>query len=259
VKHSARFASSVVSAGLLGAALVSARFTAPGFGPQATVSAQRIPALTLEQQEILGHMSIVYLDDGQGGQVKTLRLSDINFQVVNGLGTTDTANGVGNLIVGYNEPGSPFGDDRTGSHNIVAGFKNSFTSHGGLVVGERNQVSAPWASVSGGSFNRASGVSASVSGGSCNLAYGARASVSGGICNKAYGAYSSVSGGYSNVTAGSSCSISGGAMNYAVTDSASVSGGYYNTASGFRSSASGGYGTVASGTFSWGAGTFAYP
>ena len=42
--------------------------------------------VTQEQQEILNHMSLVYLDDGLGGTVKTLRISGINVQIVNGLG-----------------------------------------------------------------------------------------------------------------------------------------------------------------------------
>jgi hypothetical protein len=52
-------------------------------------------------------------------------ISGANLRIVNGLGTTDTVNGLGNLIVGYNElrnePSSP--DVRTGSHNIVGGSR----------------------------------------------------------------------------------------------------------------------------------------
>ena len=44
---------------------------------------------TAEEEEILDHLSIVYLDDGQGGRVKTLRVSRINLQIVNGLGATN--------------------------------------------------------------------------------------------------------------------------------------------------------------------------
>ena len=89
-------------------------------------------------------MSIVYLDDGHGGTVKTLRINAINVQIVNGLDSTNgyptdpdsvdpvatVTNGLGNLIVGYNELGNPAGDDRTGSHNVVIGHGNSFSSFG---------------------------------------------------------------------------------------------------------------------------------
>src|SRR5215471_13626168 len=47
-------------------------------------------------------------------------ITGANLRIVNGLGTTDTTNGLGNLIVGYNEsrtnPLFP-PDVRTGSHN----------------------------------------------------------------------------------------------------------------------------------------------
>ncbi len=64
------------------------------------------------------------------------------------------------------------GDDRTGSHNIVGGYRSSFSSHGGLVVGDSNTVSAPWSSVSGGRSNTASGTYSSVSGGNTRNANG---------------------------------------------------------------------------------------
>src|SRR5262244_1312814 len=53
-------------------------------------------------------------------------ITGANLRIVNGLGATDTTNGLGNLIVGYNE--SRVGDIHTGSHNIVLGFQNSFSS-----------------------------------------------------------------------------------------------------------------------------------
>ena len=56
-------------------------------------------------EQIHHYMSLLELDDGQGGTVKTLRIEGINVQVVNGEGTTNTTNGLGNLIVGYNGDG----------------------------------------------------------------------------------------------------------------------------------------------------------
>jgi hypothetical protein len=50
----------------------------------------------------------------------TLMLSGLNLQIVNGSGQTNGhANGMGNLIIGYNEkkPGEPI---MTGSHNLIA-------------------------------------------------------------------------------------------------------------------------------------------
>ena len=91
-------------------------------------------------REFLSHISMVDLPDGQGGFNRTVRITGINVQVVNGLGSTDTMNGTGNIVVGYNELGNPDGDDRTGSHNIVGGRRNTHASFGGLVVGDGNAV-----------------------------------------------------------------------------------------------------------------------
>ena len=67
--------------------------------------------------------------DGQ----PTLRFTGVNVQVVDGSGNTAGAiNGLGNLIVGYNENSSA---TRTGSHNLVVGMNNSYTSYGGFVGG----------------------------------------------------------------------------------------------------------------------------
>ncbi len=97
-----------------------------------------------------------------------------NVHVRNSLGRTDRTNGVGNLIVGYNEddvlftPDSEDGDfgtnDRSGSHNVVIGPEHAYSSYGGLVAGIRNTISGSWASVSGGGYHKASGLQSSVSG-----------------------------------------------------------------------------------------------
>ena len=125
-------------------------------------------------------------------------ITGANLRIVNGLEITDTANGLGNLIVGYNESRSPAGlgpDNRTGSHNVVVGRFHNFSSFGGLVVGEGNEISGRFASVSGGSGNTASGVFSSISGGGTNAASGIAASVSGGFLNTADGPQASVCGG----------------------------------------------------------------
>jgi|RhiMetdeSRZDD1v2_1073273.scaffolds.fasta_scaffold281263_1 hypothetical protein len=77
--------------------------------------------------------------------------------IINGLEATDTTNGLGNLIVGYNEL-RPLSDNvRTGSHNVVVGRQNNFSSFGGLVAGAFNEISGEFAAISGGRFNSAIG------------------------------------------------------------------------------------------------------
>jgi uncharacterized coiled-coil protein SlyX len=103
--------------------------------------------------------------------------SGANIHIVSGSGATDDkgkTTGRGNLIIGYDEdpinpltgddsdglpimqaPGFPTPlnpGDRGGSHNLVIGGGNRFTSVGGFVAGERNTVNGFGTSVSGG-FN----------------------------------------------------------------------------------------------------------
>jgi hypothetical protein len=175
-------------------------------------------------------------------------ITGANLRIINGLGRTDTTNGLGNLIVGYNEPRTDpyFPDVRTGSHNMIVGRQNNFSRFGGIVVGYLNEISGPWASVSGGAGNTASGELASVSGGYNNTASGYGSSVSGGDFNIASGYGSSVSGGENNHARGDWASVSGGGQNIASGNHASVSGGDSNTASGIRASVSGGEYNIAS-------------
>src|SRR5215471_10643777 len=75
-----------------------------------------------------------YVDGGPNEVV----ITGANLRIVNGLGSTGTMNGLGNLIVGYNELQPLLPNVRTGSHNVVVGSRNNFSSFGGLVVGDRN-------------------------------------------------------------------------------------------------------------------------
>ncbi len=207
-----------------------------------------------------------------------IRVTGANLQLVNGLGATATANGTGNLIVGYDEErdssvseqcsvGTNPGDGsrvtnltectaaggvfarnhKTGSHYVIAGIEANYSRWGGLVVGHQNTSNYDYASVSGGRLNRASGQSSSVSGGVGNTASGTHSSVSGGQHNTASGAVSSVSGGSSNTANGVLASISGGNSNTASGNHSSVSGGSDNTASGFASSISAGRDNIVNG------------
>jgi hypothetical protein len=179
-------------------------------------------------------------------------ITGANLHIVNGLGRTDCGseekpipdcpNGLGNLIVGYNEPRDPEFDGpdiRTGSHNVVVGQGHNFSNVGGLVVGLLNMISGRFASVSGGDSNTASG---DVS------------SVSGGILNTASGFLAVVSSGSGNMASGPGAAVSGGQLNTASGLLASVSGGTGNTASGDWSVVGGGRNRTAEGEFDWVAG-----
>jgi hypothetical protein len=145
---------------------------------------------------------------GAGG-LPEVRITGANLRLVNGLRATATANGLGNLLVGYNEPRQG-GNVETGSHNVVVGQGHNFSSFGGLVVGRQNEISGAFAAISGGFDNTASGASAAVSGGIFNRASGASAAVSGGHGNTASGHTAAISGGQANTASGFISSISGG-------------------------------------------------
>lgn len=232
------------------ALLVVAGYIASAVGQP--VSSTRLIGLTPEQAEILSHMSLVELSDGQGGTVRTIRISGVNVQVVNGLDSTETANGVGNLIVGYQELGNEIEpDNRTGSHYLVVGRRNNFTAYGGVIVGEsnvgdgqyaainggrRNRAEGPWSAVSGGGFNRAAGPQAVVAGGSFNWAGSESSSVLGGSGNFAIaagaggaGSAAVVVGGFDNRSKGQGSVIVGGRWNETTANYSSILAGTHNT------------------------------
>ena len=159
----------------------------------------------------------------------TLRFSHMNVQIVNGRGDTASANGLGNLIVGYNANRNGF--SRAGSHNLVVGDDHGYSSYGGLVAGSTNRIQGPYASVTGGDGNIAEGIESSVSGGLFNIASGFGSSVSGGNDNEARGPRASVTGGAGNVASGDRSTVNGGTLNTASGFIASVVGGRSNVAS----------------------------
>lgn len=185
-----------------------------------------------------------YVASGVGGK-PTIQVSGANVQIVNGEGKTATTNGEGNLVIGYDENAGKH--EQTGSHNLILGYEQTFTSYGGIDAGWFNTITGEYASVSGGVGNVASGLSSSVSGGVTNTASGPGASVSGGEENTASGKKASVSGGKKNEASELYASITGGFENLALAHFSSVSGGSRNTASGERATVSGGYKNTASG------------
>jgi len=158
-----------------------------------------------------------------------------NVYIQNGLGATNgnpkdgfnpkaaVTNSLGNLIIGYNVEGGG-----TGSHNLILGDFNNYTSYGGMVAGFNNTISGDYATVTGGAQNHASG---------------SMSSVSGGLSNQATGVQSWATGG----------------QNLASGDVSTVGGGVNNVASGYVSTVSGGLGITQSNAFGWSGGSFHTP
>jgi Collagen triple helix repeat (20 copies) len=181
----------------------------------------------------------------------TVQFHGCNVQIVNGEGKTATTNGAGNLVIGYDEDASKHA--QTGSHNLIVGEEQLFTSYGAILGGFSNGATGPGTvvfgvgnsathlgdTVTGGFENNSTGMFSSVSGGHENVAESESTSVSGGVDNRAgtpladtekdsLGAW--VGGGKDNVAEAEYASVSGGGENKVTGFTGSVSGGLRNTA-----------------------------
>ena len=247
---------------------------------QNTVTALQTQLSTVTSSNVMALNPYLTVDTASDPRGPMVRFHSVNVQVVNGLGSTNTVNGLGNLIIGYDEVdtsgnshctiGTTSGDNpitdsgtcgtaggtwttagfKTGSHYLVVGTQNNYSRWGGIVAGESNTSNYDYASVTGGYNNTAGGSFSSVSGGASNTAARAGSSVSGGNVNTASGYDSSISGGQYNIATADLSSISGGYSNVTSGSYSSVSGGDTNTASGTYSSVTGGQYNGASGQHS---------
>ncbi len=153
-------------------------------------AAQATQVTNLQANNIPGLASYVSVDTSTPSR-PAVRVTAANLQVVNGEGLTGILNGLGNIIVGYDQQDDTWvdamcswsflGDDeatcinnggvwathfKTGSHNLVIGDKHNYGAYGGLVVGGwGNTIRRGNATVTGGSYNIASGLNSSISGG----------------------------------------------------------------------------------------------
>jgi hypothetical protein len=243
----------VLSAGagmgvVLGLTIWAGTALAGGSGtPRVSALQSQVSALQRRLRSLLSgvtrsHDGSTLVIAGHGGNsssaLKTVLFKGVNVQVVNGTGIETSLNGLGNLIVGYadNTGGGP----RTGSHNLITGDNGVWTSYGGLLAGDFNQIHGPFDSVPGGRSSTATGFDSTVAGGAGNLASGFAASANGGIANTANGFYATTSGGALNTARGEASSVSGGRHNIAFGNASSVSGGLNNAARGMNDSILGG-------------------
>jgi len=108
-----------------------------------------------------------YVSSGVGGK-PTVQFSAVNGQIVSGSGATNaTVNGMGNLVIGYDE--NPTAKSQTGSHDLILGRNHSFTGYAQLLDGFQDTASGNYSTVLGNG-NTASGSYSTVTGGEQNLA-----------------------------------------------------------------------------------------
>ncbi|MBV1911970.1 MAG: hypothetical protein KUG78_21955 [Kangiellaceae bacterium] len=246
-----------------------------------------VDALTADS--VVGLATVLTVGTDNQGNAAAI-FSGVNLHINNGEGAVDngdpfTINGLGNLVIGYDEQTSIRGAScslgihptqeicennneiwsethKSGSHNIVLGPYHNYSRYAGLITGKANVVAGDYSivggisntannqftTVIGGEGNTVQGLAGSAFGGAFNSVYGDKNSTLGGTENTVYGQYSTITGGRENFVEGESSSISGGLNNRADAAYVSVSGGRNNVASGDGSSISGGNGGIADGT-----------
>lgn len=161
---------------------------------------------------------------------KQVYFTGVNLHVRSGSGsTTGVVNGTGNLILGYDEART-VDSQKTGSHNLVLGRRNNYTSYAGIVGGNDNSITGTYSVAITGDNGTASGPYSAIISGTGGLASNTSSAILTGHQNKSTGLRSSVAGGWYNDAQGSWSSILGGDYNVAVAADSSIGGGDYVTA-----------------------------
>ena len=144
-----------------------------------------------------------------------ISFSGANVSVDNGASSTQTLNGLGNVIIGYNLSDS---DVRTGSHNLIVGDRHSYSSSSSIVSGNNHRASGGSVALLGGSNNVVSADFGVVAGGESSsvasdghhfIGGGFGAQINGGEHNATLGGVDPTieSGSYSLVIGGESNTI----------------------------------------------------
>jgi hypothetical protein len=209
-------------------------------------TAVQLPASATEQKTLISILPDITFKSAGVDSKPTILFSKANIQVVNGEGKTATANGEGNIVIGYNEtPGT-----ETGSHNLVLGGTQDYTSYAGILGGNSNTAQGPFATLVGehnkatefgkgafvaGHYDDVSQHYGSITGG-CGNSVGA---LPGGTCTE-FEEGSTVTGGHENDDVGKDDVIVGGANNVGQLGETVVLGGANNEAFQRLSTISGG-------------------
>jgi hypothetical protein len=116
---------------------------APGLpGPDVTAQIAELQALVAELTSRVAALEAKLAHVTVSGN--DMVISGANLYVNDGSGGTDgPVNGLGNVVIGYNELRGA-GDDRSGSHNLVLGSQNNYSSFGGLVAGLEAETATPF-------------------------------------------------------------------------------------------------------------------
>jgi len=99
---------------------------------RAELSATQAELAVVKNNSVLGLDGLLTLSQDANG-FDTVLFSGVNVQVVNGVGTTTSVNGLGNIVIGYNASNDVF-VNQLGSHNIVLGDGQSYPNTEAVVT-----------------------------------------------------------------------------------------------------------------------------
>jgi hypothetical protein len=192
---------------------------------QAEVTSLRAQLIALQQNNALKLGPFVTVDPNpQLGVIgPNITFTGANIHIVNGTLATATVNGLGNLIIGYDETTTLNSGARNGSHNLVVVSYNNFATnaYGGVVFGSHNAILSYGDTVLGGYTNATDGPYSTVVGGYYNEGDSLYSVVIGGIQNWTQGVQyegSVIVGGELNQTQSSVNVILGGVENAMYSD-----------------------------------------
>jgi hypothetical protein len=164
-----------------------------------------------------------------GVKAPNVTFHGVNVHIVNDSGSTAQINGLGNLIIGYDEVGpTPLSTgERNGSHNLVMGSLNKFNawSFSGIVNGQGNLIGAQECVVLTGTGNQCTGNFSPIKsafgvivGGNNNTIFNSQDSVVvGGVSNYISSIGDVILGGNNNTNGGLYSTILGGEFNQVQT------------------------------------------
>lgn len=174
---------------LLAAGSLNAQTPAQFSALQTQVTALQKQVATLQPLAALAPFVTVDINPENGSPGPHITFHGANIHIVNGMGSTQLINGLGNLVIGYDENPDPSVNPfpmngRAGSHNLVIGryhawFQNAF---GNLLAGEWNWA-VKQSSFLAGFQSQSVGNYSSILGGSNNETFADRTVIVGGVDN----------------------------------------------------------------------------
>ncbi len=214
-----------------------------------TVNSQATTISALQQKT--APISILTDTTRTDGKKNTeLVFTGVNVHIVSGSGATNdnafSADGspipgahllgLGNLTIGYNALNNSqgYGNVRTGSHNLILGDSNNYSSFGGVIAGLNNSINGRFDVVMGGECQLGLADEAVVIGGENNTVQVRQGSILGGQFNLVTSRFGTVVGGQNNTAGGAddpniaaATTVTGGLGNYAGGQNSVISGGRY--------------------------------